>query len=678
MMEQSRWFADNDRFLSASLDWLKMRLENFTPLGKEKEKPPEEAELQAKIDAAQQITPPPALRLLTETFKLSRFEQDVLLLCAAMELDSEIAEMCARVQDNPNRSYPTFALAMAIFKNPTWDALSPERPLRKWFLIEFAQAFSHALTTSPIRADERIVSIIKGINTLDDRVAAILSRVDLPADITAPLPPSQAAQAQFMIDRIQSAQWTNLPVIQLIGGDSTSKQMIVRYVVKALRRQLYSLPAALIPHSASDLDRFLRLWKRECRLLRLALYVDCEDTDPETPRNEATLALERLLEPGAGLLFLSTRDPWPNLSPYSLLIDINKPTATEQETIWSNGLGESARNNPAVLSGQFNLSQPVIESIVNEVLLNPTAKRSESVPNGPDKNLDNQLWDACRAHTRPQIERLAQRLEPKAKWKDLVLPPEQMDLLHQISNQVGQRSKVYDKWKFRERMNRGFGISVLFAGPSGTGKTMAAEVIANDLRLDLYRIDLSNVVNKYIGETEKNLRRLFDAAEDGCAILFFDEADALFGKRSEVRDSHDRYANIEISYLLQRMEAYQGLAILATNMKTALDEAFLRRLRFIVEFPYPGEAERKRIWDLAFPADLPGRRTLDYDRLARFPLTGGSIHNVAINAAFTAAQAGGDLTNDQALVAVKTELRKLDLPINQNLFPRPAVSEEAK
>jgi SpoVK/Ycf46/Vps4 family AAA+-type ATPase len=208
-------------------------------------------------------------------------------------------------------------------------------------------------------------------------------------------------------------------------------------------------------------------------------------------------------------------------------------------------------------------------------------------------------------------------------------------------------------------MNRGLGISVLFAGESGTGKTMAAEVIANELNLNLYRIDLSQVVSKYIGETEKNLRRLFDAAEDGGAILFFDEADALFGKRSEVRDSHDRYANIEINYLLQRMETFQGLAILATNTKGSLDPAFVRRLRFIVDFPYPGLVERKTIWQKAFPAQTP-IDNLDFERLARFNLTGGSIHNIALNAAFLAANALQPVNMRFVLDAAKTEFRKTE------------------
>ena len=279
----------------------------------------------------------------------------------------------------------------------------------------------------------------------------------------------------------------------------------------------------------------------------------------------------------------------------------------------------------------------------------------------------DRLWAACLAGTRPRLDLLAQRLEPKATWDDIVLPVETGNLLRQIAAQVGQRSRVYDEWGFRHRMNRGLGISALFAGASGTGKTMAAEVIANDLRLNLYRIDLSAVVSKYIGETEKNLRRLFDAAEDGGAILFFDEADALFGKRSEVKDSHDRYANIEINYLLQRMEAYRGLAILATNMRGALDHAFLRRLRFIVNFPFPGPREREVIWHRVFPPETP-REGLDYGRLARLNLAGGSIHNIALNAAFLAAQAGTPVTMGLILEAARAEFRKLQRPINEAEF----------
>jgi SpoVK/Ycf46/Vps4 family AAA+-type ATPase len=265
------------------------------------------------------------------------------------------------------------------------------------------------------------------------------------------------------------------------------------------------------------------------------------------------------------------------------------------------------------------------------------------------------------------LDSLAQRLDPKATWDDIVLPAEETNLLYQIAEQIRRRSRVYQEWGFHKRMNRGMGISALFAGESGTGKTMAAEVIANDLQLNLYRIDLSAVVNKYIGETEKNLRRLFDAAEDGGAILFFDEADALFGKRSEVRDSHDRYANIEVNYLLQRMEAYRGLAILATNLKGSLDHAFMRRLRFIVNFPFPGVAERQVMWQKVFPQEMP-REGLEFNRLARLNLTGGSIHNIALNAAFLAAGAGEVVTMELVLAAARSEFRKLDRPVNEADF----------
>jgi SpoVK/Ycf46/Vps4 family AAA+-type ATPase len=234
-----------------------------------------------------------------------------------------------------------------------------------------------------------------------------------------------------------------------------------------------------------------------------------------------------------------------------------------------------------------------------------------------------------------------------------------MNLMRQIASQIRDRHKVYDEWGFARTMNRGFGISALFSGESGTGKTMAAEVIANDLQLNLYRIDLSAVVSKYIGETEKNLRKLFDAAERGGAILFFDEADALFGKRTEVKDSHDRYANIEINYLLQRMEAFSGLAILATNMKSALDPAFSRRLRFIVNLPFPGIKERKLIWQKAVPTETPTSE-LDYDRLARLSLSGGNIQSIALNAAFIAASTNRAVTMPILMSAARAELRKLD------------------
>jgi SpoVK/Ycf46/Vps4 family AAA+-type ATPase len=363
---------------------------------------------------------------------------------------------------------------------------------------------------------------------------------------------------------------------------------------------------------------------------------------------------------------VATHDVRPGLGSDSVPLDVPKPTLAEQRQAWQAALGESAGDLPERLASQFSLDLGTLGRIARTALAQSPDTRSDEGPDDAPPVADR-VWDAALATTRPRLEGLTQRLDPRATWDDLVLPARELGLLHQIADQVRLRSRVYDEGGFAARRNRGLGISVLFAGESGTGKTMAAEVLAQDLRLSLYRIDLSTVVNKYIGETEKNLRRLFDAAEDGGALLFFDEADALFGKRSEVKDSHDRYANIEINYLLQRIESYQGLAILATNLKDSLDSAFVRRLRFIVDFPSHGEAERREIWRRIFPPET-ATAGLDFDRLARLGLNGGAINNVAINAAFLAAAAGTPVTMPHVLAAARTELQKMGRPFSESDF----------
>jgi SpoVK/Ycf46/Vps4 family AAA+-type ATPase len=248
-----------------------------------------------------------------------------------------------------------------------------------------------------------------------------------------------------------------------------------------------------------------------------------------------------------------------------------------------------------------------------------------------------------------------------------VLPDAELTLLHHIVDQVRGRGTVLRSWGLAEQITRGSAVTALFTGGSGTGKTLAAEVIARELQLDMYRIDLAGVVSKYIGETEQNLRRVFDAAEEGGSLLMFDEADALFGKRSEVKDSHDRYANIEVSYLLARIEDYRGVAILASNLRHALDDAFLRRLRFIVTFPFPGPAERARLWGRAFPPQAPIAE-LDIERLAKLAVSGGMIRNIALNAAFCAAGQGSEITMELVLEMARIEFRKLERHINDADF----------
>jgi hypothetical protein len=702
------WQDDNSRYLAAALAWLRARLERQaghgqetlalalppTPPPAQPEEPSKSfwkqwirptpgpagktptllpaarahepgdrvAQATAAMEASSHIDPPPALLILSQRLGLSQFERGVLLLCAAMELDTGIAGLCARAQGDLNRPHPTFALALTLFDNPAWDALSPESPLRYWRLIEINQPAGQPLTTSPLRADERIVNYLKGLNYLDDRLTPLLTPLET-AEGQPALPPSQQGTVETIVQHVtQRPAGQHLSLIQLLGPDAPSKRLVAAHAAGELGLRAYKLPASLVPAQAGDLETFARLWDRESLLLPVLLYVDALGLDIDAPQVGQSSPVSRLIARLGGVVFLDTREVWPGLSRSSLPVDVANPTAAEQQAAWSAALGDAAGDVPKLLAGQFNQDLASIHQIAHQVLSDTAAIKAP---------VRDRLWDACLANTRPRLDMLAQRLEPKATWNDIVLPEPETNLLRQIAAQVAQRSQVYQAWGFAEKMSRGFGISALFAGDSGVGKTMAAEVIANELRLNLYRIDLSAVVSKYIGETEKNLRRLFDAAEDGGAILFFDEADALFGRRSEVKDSHDRYANIEINYLLQRMEAFRGLAILATNMKSALDPAFMRRLRFVVNLPFPGPAERKAIWQKVFPAGVP-TENLDFDALARLNLTGGNIQSVALNAAFWVAHGGKSITTQLLLDMARAELRKLNRSVNELQFRRQA------
>jgi SpoVK/Ycf46/Vps4 family AAA+-type ATPase len=358
-----------------------------------------------------------------------------------------------------------------------------------------------------------------------------------------------------------------------------------------------------------------------------------------------------------GLIIVISREPLHSRERPAIRLYVHRPDSAEQRSLWRHSLGPMAQE----LNGW-------VEALVAQFDLSPTSIRAASAEvlgtRVGDGRQETALWEACRVQARPRLDDLAQRIEPAAGWGDLVLPGSQRQMLRDIAAQVRQRTRVYELWGFAARSSRGLGISALFAGDSGTGKTMAAEVLADELQLDLYRIDLSSVVSKYIGETERNLRRVFDAAEEGGAILLFDEADALFGKRSEVKDSHDRYANIEVSYLLQRMEAYRGLAILTTNMRSALDNAFLRRIRFAVQFPFPDVVQRAEIWRRIFPPDTP-LEGLDVEKLARLNVAGGNIRNIALNAAFLAADAEEPVRMTHLMRAARGEYAKLEKPLTE-------------
>ncbi len=635
-MNASDWTEANQRLLAAELAWLRHRL----GVASEPEETPAHEELDAALTEAQAAMPAvAAIDIVCELFGLSRFERQLLLLCCGVELDAHIASACARIHGTFAQRNASFGMALAVLPDAHWSALTPIRPLRRWRLLDVDPGLR--LVDSPLRIDERILHFVAGINMLDSRLRPLLAAHEPPRLMSI----AHEALVETLAERLCNDRRAP-SLIHFDGDDTPGQQDIAAAVAAQLGRRLFVLHGDDLPIASGESEQLQILWEREARLLPALLLLQVTDTMPVN-------ALNSFAEHVQAPLFVSSREPL-RLQRALSTYPVDKPDAVEQKRLWQQALGDSsARLNGALdaLSGQFRLSAQTIASIADSVDTEQT-----------EPNADNGLWHVCRRIGRERLDDLAERINPVAVWDDLVVPAAQHHTLRQIAAHLRQRIRVYEDWGFARHSARGLGVSALFSGESGTGKTLAAEVLANELELDLYRIDLSAVVSKYIGETEKNLRRVFDAAEDSGAILLFDEADALFGKRSEVKDSHDRYANIEISYLLQRMEAYRGLAVLTTNMKASLDRAFQRRLRFIINFPFPDSELREAIWRRVFPPQAP-LNGIDYRKLAKLNLPGGNIRNIALNAAFLAAEADEPMAMPHLLHAAQSESAKLERPL---------------
>ena len=601
-------------------------------------------------------TEPSALETLCGCFGLTAFERDVLVLAAAAELDPTTAGGCAAASGEARRPYPTFSLALAALAEPHWSAITPVAPLRRWRLVELDDETS--LTTSRLRADERILHFLTGVPYLDPRLRGTLSRTEPPAD-----PP--AAYRQVTTDL--TARWTSAlkdepPHAEITGSDTQTRREIAAAAAREAGLSAYAIRDADLPADPAERDALARLWEREAILLPAALLAEVNDPE-RLPLADSFCA--GLAVPAA----ISGDEPAPVMWMRVGRLAVPPLDAGEQLRLWQTALNGSRGGSPATtdaglrqLVAQFSLPAHVIRTAGTSVRRELAADRADTAGDESAADISRLAWQAGLAEARVALDRMGRRVEPTAGWNDLVLPEQQRLILAEVAAHVRQRATVYQDWGFEAVLRRGLGVTALFAGASGTGKTLAAEVIARELGLDLFVIDLSQVVSKYIGETEKNLRQVFDAAERGGAVLLFDEADALFGKRTEVRDSHDRYANIEVSYLLMRMEAYRGLAILTTNMKNALDPAFMRRIRFVADFPFPGTAEREQIWHRVIPARVPVR-DLDFGRLAQLTVAGGTIRNIALSAAFLAADEHSPLEMRHLLAASRTEYLKLERPL---------------
>lgn len=611
------WKEHNDEVLRLGLAWIGARLSNSD----------REAAMQlagsyqeARRKLRDEDTPA-ALDRLSALFQLTPFDEDLLLLCLHAQLEGEPRPV-------------TLQTAQALFEiggfdlaAKAWERLSPAAPLRRFRLIDCHERSLAAQT--PLFIDEHIGRRLMGEDAPDRRISPMLGPVD-----GGPLLRRQRPLVEALAERLHQAA---RPLALITGPRESGRRAVAQALAASFGVGLLDVKPRLL-EAAPD---YLPILAREALLGGFALLVDI--SSPEGQR----LIEERLA--GCSVLTIAIADGRQELPFAQPVLRLEPLSDQDRIELWHEALGPhmpDMREKIGLIAEHFRFGPRLIAAAARE---------------GGD------LWQACREKAGRELDELADRIIPGFGWDDIVLPAEVVHDLKAAVAQIRHSARVYGAFGMGRKYPRGRGVSVLLSGPSGTGKTMAAEVIARDLDLDLYRVDLSRIVSKYIGETEKNLRAVFDAAETSGAVLFFDEADALFGKRSEVKDSHDRYANIEVSYLLQRMESYSGLAILATNMKNYFDPSFMRRIRFVIDVPFPDAAARRRIWQKAFPPELPCA-ALDFDMLARLDIAGGNISVIAINAAFLAASEDAPLGMPHIMRAARAEYHKIDREFRANLF----------
>ncbi len=625
---------------------------------------------QQVLDMARQRGQDLRLEHLTAAFDLDPFERDALLLCLVPALDLRYERLYAYLQDHVNRKRPTVNLVLALLAEPGLQPLSllsyfaTDASLFKYEILERVTDSGAARPlwlSQTLYPDETIVAWLLGKYQPH---AALNSHASLRWPEPNQTDRLLAAELWPRLERAADQQ----PLIAFYGPDQASQQAAARLLAAQLQRPLLTVDLAAVTGGGVPLSRALKLALRDARLTGAIPYLTGWDAGLVDGAPPPDLLAQVCAHPGPVLLAGSAR--WqprgmdPERERYLFWVETSRPSYAQRRILWQHCLDQAASTSDGAteqpmdnmdittLAGQFLLTAGQIQDAV-------ASARSMAAQQGRSLHNDD-LLAAARAHSSPRLAGLARHITPRYTWSDLILPQDQVAMLHELVATIRGRPRVLEEWGLGRKLAASRGVTILFSGQPGTGKTMAAEVIAAELGLDLYKIDLSSVVSKYIGETEKNLERIFNEAESSNAILFFDEADALFGKRSEVHDAHDRYANIEISYLLQRMEAYDGVTILATNLGANLDEAFTRRLQFAVDFPFPDEADRLRIWQTLFPAGVPTHSELDLALLARrFELAGGNIRNILVSATYLAAADGGYMTMEHLLHGTRRELQKM-------------------
>lgn len=609
------------------------------------------------------------LARLAARLGLSGFDMQAIVACLAPELDRKYDKLYAYLQDDITRKRPSVDLVISLnvrSVHERWAALSrfsAHAPLRRSGILRVVEdhyspsgstALSQLLQVAP-----RFVAHLLGDEQIDGVLAGIGRRVaPTPGPCLADPDGTLEYRLTSLARGLFSPDGSGL-VIHIHGAYGTGQRELAHAVTARLGTTLIELDVTAAPAPGPELDGVLEATLREGWLLGapiLLLGADQLLTDTQAQRRP--LILDDALDRFPGLVFLACERPWPGFGWWRGAVhevELSPPDIDIRRAAWAAAMsGSDLALEPdwlRELPAQFRLTPGQIQDVVVEV------KRCTA---GSERPTLVDWYAACRRQSSRGLAGLAQKLAPVHHWDDLVLDEHHREQLRELCDQVRQRELVLGDWGLGRRIASASGLSTLFTGPPGTGKTMAAGVIANELRLDLYRIDLSQVVSKYIGETEKNLSRIFAEAEKSNAVLLFDEADALFGKRTQISDAHDRYANIETSYLLQRMEEYEGIAVLASNLRQNMDEAFLRRLRFVIEFPFPDAAQRLRIWEGHLRSGAPLDDDLDVPLLAqRLAVTGGNIRNIVLAAAFLSAAQQRPIGMYHILRAARREFEKV-------------------
>ncbi len=616
---------------------------------------------------------PFALDSLCRQFNLSEFERDILLLCVGMELDPDFPGIITQATDSSPQNYPTLSLALTAFPQIDFSILKRQSPLQYWQLIEISPGIT--LTQSPLKIDPYILCYLLGESDIDHQLIdkVKLLQEDLNGDLA--LPPSHQELAQNIAPFwIESNPTSPPPIVELCKSDLTTKRRIAAQISNLFGSSLYRLSVSVLPNTPAEVHQMRRRWERHAILTNSILFLECDSLNFA---DALTLSLtSQLISELHTPLIISSQQRLSIEEEPITTFEVPKLSAREQENLWQTYLGETAQQLNGEVSrlvGEFHLNQMAIKSVSTQTLnqLKPSRDKwadsdfSEAEINLLINNIKpspeeifRTLWKNCIIQSRNHLDKFAQRIETKLNRSDLILPKDQMKQIDQIIIHAKQQASVYRDWGFEELGERGKGIVVLFHGQSGTGKTTAAEIIAKEVQMDLYRIDLSQAISKYIGETEKNFAQIFDAAAGGGAVLLFDEADAFFGKRGEIKEARDRYANQGVSYLLTRLETYRGLVILTTNLKESIDRAFERRMRFIVNFPFPVDQDREKIWRQVFPKKTP-TEGLDFKELSKLSVSGAVIRNIALGAALLAADGGENINMKYIKDAADIEIDKM-------------------